>query len=117
MIMLHVKVRSVNRITPFVVTTSKAGYNALLGREWTHGARVVPSILHQKLIIWNDEVKVEEVYANDSCCYLQQVDADFKVYNPKEKPLLLDNSTLNSDLIEGCFFRPNVVYILFLRPR
>ena len=32
MIMLNVRVGTVERITPFVVVTSKAGYNALLGR-------------------------------------------------------------------------------------
>ena len=51
MIMSNAKVGSVNRITPFVVVTSKARYNTLLGKEWIHGARVVPLILHQKFII------------------------------------------------------------------
>ena len=50
MIMLNVRVRSVNRITPFVIVTSKVGYNALLEREWIHGVGVIPSTLHQKLI-------------------------------------------------------------------
>ena len=49
--MSNAKVGSVNRITPFVVVTSKARYNTLLGKEWIHGARVVPLILHQKFII------------------------------------------------------------------
>ena len=43
MIMLNIRVGTVDRITPFVVVASKAGYNALLGRKWIHGARVVPS--------------------------------------------------------------------------
>ena len=110
MIMLNVRVGSVDRITLFVVVTSKAGNNALRGREWIHGARVAPLTLHQKLIIWNDEGKVKEVYANDSPCYLQQAHTDFKVYNPKEKPLFLDYSTFNPDLIDECYFGPNVLY-------
>ena len=73
--MLKVKVGSIKRITPFVVIASKAGYNALLGREWIHGAGVVPSTLHQKLIIWNNEGNVEVVLADDSPCYLQQAHA------------------------------------------
>ena len=49
--------------------TSKVGYNALR-REWIRGVGVVPLTLHQKLIIWNDEGKVEEVYVDDSPFYL-----------------------------------------------
>ena len=70
-VMLNVRVRIVDRVTPVVVVASKAGYNALLGREWIHSAGVVPSTLHQKLIIWNDEGNVEVVHADDSPCYFQ----------------------------------------------
>ena len=111
-VMLNMKIGLVDRITPFVVVASKAGYNALLGREWIHGAGVVPSTLHQKLIIWNDEGNVEIVQADDSPCYFQQAHADFKVYNPKVKPLLLDTSTFNPDFIEGCYFGPNGIYVM-----
>ena len=51
MIMPNVRIRTVDRVIPFVVVASKAGYNALLGREWIHGAGVVPLTLHKKLII------------------------------------------------------------------
>ena len=33
MIMLNVNIGTVDRVTPFVVVTSKARYNILLGRE------------------------------------------------------------------------------------
>ena len=71
MIMLNVRVGTIDRIIPFVVVASKAGYNVLLGREWIHGAGVVPSTLHQKLIIWNNKGNVKVVHADDSPCYFQ----------------------------------------------
>ena len=101
-IMLKVKVGSVYRITPFVVIASKTSYSALLGREWIHGAGVVPSTLHQKLIVWNSDGNVEVILADDSPCYFHQAHADFKVYNLKVKPLIVDDSTFDLELIEGC---------------
>ena len=103
-VMFKVRVGSVDRITPVVVIASKAGYNALLGREWIHEAGVVPSTLHQKLIIWNGEGNVEMVQADDSLCYFQQAHVDFKVYNLKVKPLVVDASTFDPELIERCYF-------------
>ena len=38
MIMLNVRVGSVDRINLFVVMISKARYNGLVGRKWIHGA-------------------------------------------------------------------------------
>ena len=70
-VMLNVRVGTIDRVTPFVVVASKAGYNALLGSEWIHGAKVVPLTLHKKLIIWNREGNVEVVYVDDSPCYFQ----------------------------------------------
>ena len=40
------------------------------------------------------------------------VHADFKVYNPKVKPLLIDTSTFDLALIEGCYFGPNGLYFI-----
>ena len=111
-IMLNVKVGTIDTVTPFVVVASKARYNALLGREWIHGAGVVPSTLHQKLIIWNNDGNVKVVRADDSPCYFQQAHADFKVYNPKVKPLFVDTSTFDPDFIEGCYFGPNGLYFM-----
>ena len=93
-----------------MVVTSKARYNALLGREWMHGAGLIPSTLHQKLIIWNNDGNAKVVHVDNSPCYFQQAHVDFKVYNPKVKPLVVDASSFDPDLIEGCYFGLNGLY-------
>lgn len=37
--------------TLFVVVPTKSNYNLLLGREWLHGLRCVPSSMHQRITI------------------------------------------------------------------
>ena len=68
-IMLNVRVETVDRVTSFIVVASKAGYNTLFGKEWIQGVGMVPSTLHQKLIIWNEEGNVKVVCADDRPCY------------------------------------------------
>ena len=49
-------VRIVKMATLFLVVESKANYNLLLGREWIHGVGVLPSIMHQRLSLWKENV-------------------------------------------------------------
>ena len=56
-VMLNIRVGTVERPTMFVVVPSKASYNALLGRDWIHRVGAIPSTLHQKLTLWNREEK------------------------------------------------------------
>ena len=49
-----------------MVVPSKENYNLLLGREWIHGVRVVPSTLHQVVSIWRDDGIVENIEADHS---------------------------------------------------
>lgn len=39
-------------------------YNVLLGRDWIHESRCIPSSLHQCLVFWNDKGEVEVVQAD-----------------------------------------------------
>ena len=64
---------SVTRPTLFMVVPSKANFNLLLGREWIHGIDVVPSSMNQKIIIWIDDVSVEDVEAYQ-IYFLDEVD-------------------------------------------
>ncbi|RYR29574.1 hypothetical protein Ahy_B01g054004 isoform B [Arachis hypogaea] len=48
LVTLQVQVRSSSRTTVFVVFSSKASYNTLLGRDSIHGVGVVPSTVHKK---------------------------------------------------------------------
>ena len=47
--------------TAFFVIDALTAYTALLGRDWIHSAKCVPSTLHRKLWMWNGDGKVEEV--------------------------------------------------------
>ncbi|XP_050919193.1 uncharacterized protein LOC127136704 [Lathyrus oleraceus] len=54
----------VTRSTMFMIVETKANYNLLLGRKWIHGVGVVPSSLHQRIIIWHPESIVENIEAD-----------------------------------------------------
>ncbi|CAL5440489.1 unnamed protein product [Camellia sinensis] len=51
-------------MTAFFVIDSNAKYNALLGRDWIHTNKCVPSSLHQKMIIALDNGEIEEINAD-----------------------------------------------------
>jgi hypothetical protein len=72
-IQVDVAVGSMVRPTLFLVVESKANFNLLLGREWIHGVGVVPSTLHQKLILWRDDGVVENIEADQSF-YMSEID-------------------------------------------
>jgi hypothetical protein len=65
-IQVEVVVGSITRPTLFLVVASKANYNLLLGREWIHGVRAVPSTLHQRISIWREDGVVENIEAGHS---------------------------------------------------
>ncbi|XP_050909871.1 uncharacterized protein LOC127123713 [Lathyrus oleraceus] len=59
-------VGTITRSTLFMVIDSKANFNLLLGREWIHGIWVVPSMVHQRLIISRKDDIIENIEANQS---------------------------------------------------
>ncbi|RYR67844.1 hypothetical protein Ahy_A03g014291 [Arachis hypogaea] len=101
LVTLTVKVGSSEQNTVFVVVLSKASYNALLGRDWIHGVGAVPSTVHQSIFLWTKDGKPEVIKA-DPNLYVEQLHIDFRMYNPKLKPLNVDR-TLNSYNCEGCY--------------
>jgi hypothetical protein len=59
--------------TSFFVAEVQGSYNLILGRDWIHANRCVPSSLHQFLIQWvGDDVEI--VHA-DSSAYVAMADA------------------------------------------
>ncbi|RYR09583.1 hypothetical protein Ahy_B05g077951 [Arachis hypogaea] len=66
LVTLQVKVGSSSRTTIFVVVSSKASYNALLDRDWIHGVGVVPSTVHQSILLWTDKGMSKVIKANSS---------------------------------------------------
>ena len=59
--------------TAFFVADKQGNYSVLLGRDWIHANRCVPSTLHQFLIQWVDD-DVEIVHA-DTSTYIAMADA------------------------------------------
>lgn len=62
-IQVELTVGRVTRSTMFMIMETKANYNLLLGREWIHGVGVVPSSMHQWIIIWRLDGIVENIEA------------------------------------------------------
>ena len=47
--MLPVLAGPINLQTEFIVVQASSPYNAIMGRDWLHRMKVIPSTLHQKL--------------------------------------------------------------------
>jgi hypothetical protein len=59
--------------TVFFIVEVEGNYSVILGRDWIHINRCVPSTLHQFLIQWiDDEIEVVHV---DASAYIAQADA------------------------------------------
>jgi len=65
-IQVELNVGTITRPTLFMVVSSKANFNLLLGREWVHGVGVVPSSMHQRILILRNDGMVENIEANQS---------------------------------------------------
>ncbi|CAI9786863.1 unnamed protein product [Fraxinus pennsylvanica] len=62
---LDITVGTTTRTTVFFfVIDGPTSYNVLLGRDWIHGSRCIPSLLHQCLVFWNDKGEAEVVQAD-----------------------------------------------------
>jgi len=63
-------VGTVVRKTLFMVVPSNGGnrgyFNLLLGSEWIHGIGIVPSSMHQRISIWSDDGRVDNIEADQS---------------------------------------------------
>ncbi|CAN0858222.1 hypothetical protein LINGRAHAP2_LOCUS7138 [Linum grandiflorum] len=60
-----VRIGSQEKMSAFFVVDGVVSYNALLGRDWIHASKCVPSSLHQCLMLWNKEGMVEVVQADN----------------------------------------------------
>jgi hypothetical protein len=64
-ISMELTVGSKSLATAFFVVEVQGNYSVILGRDWIHANRCIPSTLHQFLILWIDDV-VEVVHADAS---------------------------------------------------
>jgi hypothetical protein len=70
---MELTVGSKSLATTFFVIEVQGNYSVILGRDWIHANRCVPSTLHQFLIQWIDD-EIDVVHANASA-YIALVDA------------------------------------------
>lgn len=75
---LHVEIGHQKTMSAFFVVESRASYNALLGRDWIHSARCLPSSMHQALILWGESGP--EVIAADPSPFLASMHAVEALY-------------------------------------
>jgi hypothetical protein len=65
-ISMELTIGSKSLTTPFFVVEVQGNYNVILGRDWIHANRCIPSTLHQFLIQWIDnEIVVVHIDASD----------------------------------------------------
>jgi hypothetical protein len=60
---MELTVGSKSLATSFFVVKVQGNYSVILGRDWIHTNRCIPSTLHQFLIRWIDD-EVEVVHMN-----------------------------------------------------
>lgn len=60
-IQVDVTIGLITRLIVFMVIALKVSYNLLLGREWIHGVRVIPLLLHQMIAIWRNDRILENM--------------------------------------------------------
>jgi hypothetical protein len=68
--------------TAFFIAKVQGNYNIILGRDWIHANRCIPSTLHQLLIQWVGE-EVEIMHADVSACVAMADSSSWSHYNIK----------------------------------
>jgi hypothetical protein len=70
---MELTIGSKSLATAFFIIEVQGNYSVILGRDWIHANRCIPSTLHQFLIQWIDD-KIEVVHA-DMLTYIALADA------------------------------------------
>jgi hypothetical protein len=66
-ISMELTIGSKTLATAFFVAETQRNFSLILGRDWIHANKCVPSTLHQMLIQWVDD-EVEVVHGDNSAC-------------------------------------------------
>jgi hypothetical protein len=70
---MELTVGSKSLASAFFIVEVQGNYSVILGRDWIHANRCVPSTLHQFLIQWIDD-EIEVVHA-DASAYIALANA------------------------------------------
>ncbi|GAV74033.1 hypothetical protein CFOL_v3_17516 [Cephalotus follicularis] len=91
---------SFSSIVAFFVVDGTLSYNALLGRDWIHAKGVIPSSLHQFLIMLNKDNKVEVFVADNKPFVTHTNFVEVQVYKDKFGPVtfMTDEAGIVSDI-------------------
>ncbi|MED6173495.1 hypothetical protein PIB30_060011, partial [Stylosanthes scabra] len=52
-----------------------------------------------------NDARIEEIEADDSPCYVDQINVNFKEYHASVKPFEINMSTFDPSLTKGCYVR------------
>ena len=84
----------------FFVVDRKPSYNALLGRDWIHANRCVPSSMHQKLVLWKENGDLETVEAESQPFPTSSNCVEAQLYQEGVGPLSCGEETEESLMVE-----------------
>ena len=73
--------------TAYFVVDGKTSYKALLGRDWIHGNKCVPSSMHQKLVMWKESGEVKTIEADPQPFQVNSNFVEAQLYNEDVKPV------------------------------
>ena len=109
-IQAHLAVGTTTRSTLFMVINCRENFNLLLGWEWINGIGVVPSIVHQRLIIWRKDDIVENIEAGESYYRIDEANGSKKSFDQYlENIAPYDNES-------GSYTSVNTCHVLNLDP-
>lgn len=108
---IELSVGAKSTMVAFLIIDGPTSYNALLGRDWIHANKCVPSSMHQQLIIFNDNAEVEMVKADDKPFATTSNAMEAKLYEEEIGPINARN--ILEDLSEGEF---NDLIMQFIGP-
>ena len=84
---INLSVETRDYMTTFFVIDNNAKYNALLGRDWIHTNKCVPSSLHQKIMMASGSGETKEINADPQPFIACADFAEAKLYTEGVAPL------------------------------
>jgi hypothetical protein len=107
-ISMELTIGSKTLATTFFVAETQGNLSLILGRDWIHANKCVPSTLHQMLIQWVDD-EVEVVHGDNSACVVVADSHSIDVHNDVKCLSRLDLSNYEFISCSNNGFNPAVI--------
>jgi hypothetical protein len=107
-ISMELTIGSKTLATAFFVVEAQGNFSLILGRDWIHANKCVPSTLHQMLIQWVDD-EVEVVHGDNSACVVVADSHSIGVHDDVKCPSGLDLSNYEFVSCSNNGFIPTVI--------